>query len=372
MTSTMTREEWADLLGLPLENIKDEATGAYWLKRPVAAAYHLSDLRKRPPQRWVLPGVVPEGFVLLYGKPKTGKSWFAIELALCMASTKAFHGTDLGKHGRVLYVASEGGGKALVDRIDKIVIRMVEGDADGATAIAEAIEQNLRVVECGIGIDQPGKDSALDQFLKENPGPWAMVIIDTLARNMLGDESNTMEMNDFIKGCDRIREKFQGADMIVIHHEPWDKNRPRGASALFGAVEGSVRVASRTDGGVAIRLENARNGAPQATPKVYTIEDDGLRDAAPIASPAGMRALDLLSGLCRAADGPVSIEEWRKAVITATPPIFEGITADTKGQNKRSAMWNRMKAKLLEANAISIEGDHVQLYDAAQDFAEGD
>src|SRR5215212_9447033 len=31
-----------------------------------------------PPTRWAIPGVLPEGVTILGGKPKMGKSWFAL------------------------------------------------------------------------------------------------------------------------------------------------------------------------------------------------------------------------------------------------------------------------------------------------------
>jgi hypothetical protein len=46
-----------------------------------------------PPVRWAVPGILPEGLSLLAGKPKLGKSWLALGLAVAKASA----GVALGK-----------------------------------------------------------------------------------------------------------------------------------------------------------------------------------------------------------------------------------------------------------------------------------
>lgn len=38
-----------------------------------------------PPLQWVVPGLVAEGFGLVVGPPKLGKSWFVLGLALSAA-----------------------------------------------------------------------------------------------------------------------------------------------------------------------------------------------------------------------------------------------------------------------------------------------
>src|SRR6185369_10098526 len=51
----------------------------------IFTATELMQQRFRP-QRWAVPGLLPQGCVLLAGRPKVGKSWFAFQLALAVAS----------------------------------------------------------------------------------------------------------------------------------------------------------------------------------------------------------------------------------------------------------------------------------------------
>jgi len=38
-----------------------------------------------PPIRWIVPDVLPEGATILAGRPKLGKSWMALDMALAVA-----------------------------------------------------------------------------------------------------------------------------------------------------------------------------------------------------------------------------------------------------------------------------------------------
>ncbi len=74
-----------------------------------------------PPVRWAVPGILPEGLSLLAGKPKLGKSWLALGLAVAKASG----GVALGKipvdQGEVLYLALEDNRRRLQNRLRKVL-----------------------------------------------------------------------------------------------------------------------------------------------------------------------------------------------------------------------------------------------------------
>ena len=63
--------------------------------------------------------ILPEGLTLLAGKPKRGKSWLALDIALAIASG----GTVLGRRcdpGPVLYLALEDNPRRLKKRLELI------------------------------------------------------------------------------------------------------------------------------------------------------------------------------------------------------------------------------------------------------------
>ncbi len=59
------------------------------------------------PTRWMVPGLLPDGLTLLAGKPKMGKSWLALELAIAVATGGVALGQIPVEPGDVLYLALE-------------------------------------------------------------------------------------------------------------------------------------------------------------------------------------------------------------------------------------------------------------------------
>ena len=57
--------------------------------------------REFKPPKWAVPDLVPEGLSILAGKPKTGKSWLALDFAVAVAAGSAALGNvscDQGVH----------------------------------------------------------------------------------------------------------------------------------------------------------------------------------------------------------------------------------------------------------------------------------
>src|SRR5438094_10319972 len=60
-----------------------------------------------PELRWVVPGLIPEGLVILAGRPKAGKSWLALKVCLAVAGIEQTLGTLKAEPGEALYCALE-------------------------------------------------------------------------------------------------------------------------------------------------------------------------------------------------------------------------------------------------------------------------
>jgi hypothetical protein len=76
-----------------------------------------------PEPRWAVPGILPEGLGLLAGKPKLGKSWLAMNVALAVATGGRALGRMDVEAGDVLYLALEDGPRRLQARIRKLLER---------------------------------------------------------------------------------------------------------------------------------------------------------------------------------------------------------------------------------------------------------
>lgn len=126
--------------------------------------------REFPPIKWAVPGLLPEGYGIIGGRPKIGKSWLAYDLALAVASG----GFAIGsleyqvEPGTVLYLALEDNQRRLQER-QKILLN---GQAGGPERLHLATEWKR--------LDEGGLDD-LAQWL-EAYQDCRLVIIDTLAR----------------------------------------------------------------------------------------------------------------------------------------------------------------------------------------------
>jgi RecA-family ATPase len=76
--------------------------------------------RGRPEPCWIIPGIVPQGVTLLAGRPGTGKSWLALELALAVADGRDALGKFPTIGGESLFVGLEDTQQRMYDRACKL------------------------------------------------------------------------------------------------------------------------------------------------------------------------------------------------------------------------------------------------------------
>lgn len=70
------------------------------------------------PIKWAIPDIVPEGLVFLGGRPKVGKSWMALQMAISIAAGGRFFNKPVEK-GEVLYFALEDNKRRIQSRLQK-------------------------------------------------------------------------------------------------------------------------------------------------------------------------------------------------------------------------------------------------------------
>ncbi|AEB08418.1 AAA family ATPase [Desulfobacca acetoxidans] len=123
-----------------------------------------------PPIRWAVPGLLPEGYGILGGRPKIGKSWLAFDIALAVASG----GYAIGSNeypvdpGTALYLALEDHERRLQER----QAVLLNGQAGGPERLHLTTEWK-RLHEGGI--------EALEAYLTAY-NDCRLVTVDTLAR----------------------------------------------------------------------------------------------------------------------------------------------------------------------------------------------
>ncbi len=178
----------------------------------------------------VVDRVIPaHGLVVIYGEPKSGKSFFASCMALHVALGSKFGGKTV-QPGPVVYVSAEG---ASGFRKRLVAFREHEGIAEVVPfyLIAEAPDLGSRTGDARLLID-----CIRDKEPK-------LVVIDTLARSMCGaDENSASDMGAFIANCEMIASELDCV-VVVVHHSGKDSSRgTRGSNSLNAAVNAEIHV----------------------------------------------------------------------------------------------------------------------------------
>ena len=194
----------------------------------------LDSLEFKSPE-WVIDGMLEANtFSVCFGAPAAGKTFLVLDMALCIASGKTFHGNEV-KQGSVFYIAGEGH----------------NGFARRAAAWSKQNDISLKGVpffkssRSIVLTDEQSVDEMLaiiDDMVQQHGEPQ-LVVVDTLARAMgAADENSTKEMGAAIRAVDDIREAYDCTVLAVHHTGHGNKDRARGSSALLGAVDAEFMV----------------------------------------------------------------------------------------------------------------------------------
>ena len=215
--------------------------------------YHLLDLDELaalPPPTWLLEGmIVKGGFSCLYGPSGGGKSFLALDWGLSVA-----YGRPWAEHtaqpGPVVYIAGEGTG-GLAKRVD--AWRAAHGVTGRAPFYTLPDAVNF--------LDDGAAAAVLAALSARQDVAPALVIVDTLARSMVGgDENGSRDMGVFITNLDRIRHTT-GATVLVIHHTGKTGQSERGSSALRAAADTMIALDAE-DGVIRLTCDKQKDAPP--------------------------------------------------------------------------------------------------------------
>ena len=314
--------------------------------------FSLQDLINMPPPSYLVDNLLPEnGLATLIGAPGCGKSFMALDIALCVAHGIPWQGLGC-KQGTVIYLAGEGVG----GMPKRIQAWLKHHD------LAE--NSNFHLIPDSVGLlDADGDVAKLTRTL-EPISPVALVITDTMARSFIGgDENSAADMGRFITSCSRIQKTAKGA-MLVTHHTGKAVGRgARGSTALLGAVDTELKMKIPTNGrGVTLSVTKQKDDkeAPSIHLKLTEVvlsEPDAneavtscILERSKVSGITASKELNveqktLLEVLKDAGPDGLSTGYWYRAGL------------DVGIATKRRAKYNDIRDKLVEAGLVSkIDG----------------
>lgn len=181
----------------------------------------------------VFPIVPKEGAVLVYGLPKELKSWFAIELAVAVASGRKALGHFVVPHAaKTLYIQVE-------DRPSQTRERLALVSGDGTLRKLATIG-NLRIVpRCPLNLMDAAWLVVLEAELEKYKPK--LVVLDVLRRLFRGNISDSKETAEFLRTLDHLRDIHHCA-ILLVHHA-----RKNNSSDVQAMALGSVNLTAWAD-----------------------------------------------------------------------------------------------------------------------------
>lgn len=213
---------------------------------PSYKSVDLATLFKISPLEWLVHEILPgNGLSFLYGEAGCGKTFLAIDIAGAIARGAAWAGKPTQK-GAVLYVATED--------FSGLSTRMRaycnEHPLDVSSMPFRVWREGLDLLD-PISVSHLVDEARLITNLR-------LIVIDTFAAAMPGDENASRDVGKAIRSLERIRQEAQSS-ILVLHHTGKEQDRGmRGWSGLKGAADTIVRVRSAQTG-LSATVERHRN-----------------------------------------------------------------------------------------------------------------
>ena len=194
---------------------------------------------------------------MVWGAPGSFKSFLSIDWALCVATGTPWIGHEVVK-APVWYLCGEGqaGLRTRVAAWRKA--RQYEGDLSMFFHTKKA----LLLDDDGTGSKSSGLVRLL-QKIADGEVP-SLIVVDTLARSMAGDESATKDANRYVSALDElvaaVRKAGQKCTVVLVHHSKKDGESYRGSSVLRGAADFEFEIDKMADYSVSFKCHKIKDG----------------------------------------------------------------------------------------------------------------
>lgn len=195
-----------------------------------------------PEPAWAVPGLIPVGLTILAGRPKVGKSWLMLQLALAVSTGGVFLERPV-QQGPCIYLALEDPPRRLQQRMQ------LQGwsSSNELASIATA------------GCLKNAGRNGITRLVAQ--GEFRLVVVDTLGRAVGGDQNDGEEMTRLLTPLQEAAHVAECAVVMVDHHNK--------ASLLFGegieqdltfSLSGSTAKAATSDCIISLQREKGKRG----------------------------------------------------------------------------------------------------------------
>jgi hypothetical protein len=304
----------------------------------------IAELINVKPPEWRIEGIFPtHGSSTLYGAYETYKTFIALDMTLCLATGRPWHGRDT-KACSVLYIAGEG----------QVGLGIRAAGWLSANGVTEA---RFHALPEAVAIPSPGDQDALLRAIDAMPDRPEVIVLDTVTRMTGGGSLNDeKDVQAYVRGMDRLRIET-GAHIMNVGHSGKDKEKGiLGSTVLPGAMETIICVERR---GAALTLINSNPKGKQkdgpnfedinlrtqivdfehrgeALKTVVLVSDDGRQDdeegadrpaRSTVAKPQGANQQAVVAALKKAKGEPLGITRLAMMSGLENPRVAEATRA---------------------------------------------
>ena len=203
-----------------------------------------------PPKRdWVIDGFLPSNIVAaIIAAGGTGKSYFAMHTAVCVASGTSLFGRHQSKSpAKVVFISGEDDRHELQRRLHKVVAGL-------SPQARSLINQNLHFIDLADSFELFTERNSkgemeitkipgliCDQIISQIGLDIGLVIVDPAARFRGGDENFAADATRYVQALQQIRDKLN-TSVLCLHHvnkgagTGGNQNNARGSSAFIDGV----------------------------------------------------------------------------------------------------------------------------------------
>lgn len=179
-----------------------------------------------PPIKWLIEPLIPEeGFIGLCGASGTGKSFIALDWAMCLSEGKPWLGVYPVQQCPVVYVAAEGG-RGIQQRVRAWMEHYGYQDLPAIYFLLNPLY-----------IREEGTVEAFLEVLEEKDIWPGLIVLDTLSRSFGGGEENaSADMGTFVDRMTYLAKKRYMA-ALVVHHLNATGSRERGHTSFKSGLD---------------------------------------------------------------------------------------------------------------------------------------
>lgn len=191
------------------------------------------------PIAWLVPGLIPEGLMILAARPKIGKSWLALDLAIATSAGGTFLGRPVAG-GEVLYLGLEDSDRRMAARLSKL----------GASG------RDLRRLE--YSCEWPRGEFgafAVGEWLEAHPAA-RLVVVDVFAKMREASPSRETGYGTDYADVAMLKPQRPGVTVLLVHH-----SRKADSEDAIDSVSGTLGIGGAADGVLVLKRARGESEA---------------------------------------------------------------------------------------------------------------